>query len=75
MTDQFSPWRTSDEAACRARAGKRTVHRAAAAGDLKSVKVANRLLFLDAWIDDWLMSQPSGCEVDATTQLSRKVAS
>ena len=60
MTDQPSPWRTKNDAASRAHVGNRTVQRAARSGALRSIKVAGRYLFLDEWVDAWLMSQPSG---------------
>ncbi len=69
MTDQPSPWRTKDEAASRGRIGGRTVQRAAKSGALRSIKVAGRYLFLDEWIDAWLLSQPSERGVTEAPQI------
>ncbi len=52
-----TPWRTVSHAAQRVHRGKRLVYLAAKNGQLRSAKVGNRLLFLDEWIDDWIMSK------------------
>ena len=58
MTD--TPWRTVGDAATRAHRGKRLIYSAAKKGELRSAKVGNRLLFLDEWIDTWILSKATG---------------
>ncbi len=58
MTD--TPWRTVGDAATRAHRGKRLIYSAAKKKELRSAKVGNRLLFLDEWIDTWILSKATG---------------
>jgi excisionase family DNA binding protein len=51
-----SPWRTTRDAAARARCSTKVIYRAVSAGTLRAARVGfgPALRFRDEWIDEWL---------------------
>ena len=66
-----SPWLTVAKAAARARCGKRSIQRAAASRELRSVRAASRLLFLDEWVDTWLRRSDLDRLIEVSTERGR----
>lgn len=69
-----TPWRTANEAARRVRCSRRVIQRAAKSGQLRSTRVAGRLLFLDEWIDAWTMAQSATTSTSITETDRRRSA-
>lgn len=58
FTPIVTPWRTAEEAAQRAKVGRRTIYLESKAGRLRAARIGGRreLRFRDEWIDQWLES-------------------
>jgi excisionase family DNA binding protein len=65
MQPEPSPWLTVDEAAARARVGKKTIYREIKSGRLRAAVVGNRRAYrlLVDWVDQWLIASTEPREI------------
>ena len=65
MSADSPRWLTVDEAAARARVGRKTIYRAVAGGHLRAARIGGRreLRLLPEWVDDFLLASAEPIEV------------